>query len=172
MDLKDIIDTFGVQDLVPMYPRPTSTLPYLIVDSTFIENELIDVPSPSTVSSLLESSSVPPRVKASKKRKISEDLTPQMEVMDLNNFKFDEVILRDVVVLDTLMTYFDKGIFGQPELKRDFYHHFRSNFEWARVRESCLCEGQSNRKLIVDRLIEVNLCTSRFTPCFTLVIFL
>lgn len=35
----------------------------------------------------------------------------------MDDFEFDKVILRNIMVLDTLMTYFDKGIFGRPELK-------------------------------------------------------
>lgn len=35
----------------------------------------------------------------------------------MDDFEFDKVILRNIMVLDTLMTYFDKGIVGQPELK-------------------------------------------------------
>lgn len=33
--------------------------------------------------------------------------TPQIHAMDLDNFEFDEVILRDAIVLNTSMNYFD-----------------------------------------------------------------
>lgn len=39
------------------------------------------------------------------KRKAIQDRTPKIEAMDLDNFEFDEVIIRDVVVMDTLVTF-------------------------------------------------------------------
>lgn len=41
--------------------------------------------------------------------------------MDLDDFEFDKVILKDVVVLKISVTYFDDGIFGWPELIHDLY---------------------------------------------------
>lgn len=32
--------------------------------------------------------------------------------MDLENFKFNKVILRDIMVLNNSVTYFDEGVFG------------------------------------------------------------
>lgn len=61
--------------------------------------------------------------------------------MDLNNFEFDKVVLRDVVVLETPMMYFKEDIFGQHELKRKLYHHFDSDAKWTRVKEAHKLEG-------------------------------
>lgn len=55
--------------------------------------------------------------------------------MDLDEFKFDEFVLRDTMILDTSMTYFNEGIFGQPKLKKDLYHHFGSDAEQNKVKE-------------------------------------
>lgn len=63
-------------------------------------------------------SSLSPITKVFKKRKVIEHPTPKIEAMDLDDFEFDKVILRDVVVLDTLVTYFNEGIFEQPGLKK------------------------------------------------------
>lgn len=61
------------------------------------------------------------------------------------------------MVLNTLVTYFNEGIFGQPYLKRDIYHHFGSDFERSRVREAIKVEGGSNKEVMEDHLIEVSL---------------
>lgn len=42
----------------------------------------------------------------------------------MDNFEFDEVILKNVAGLDTLVTYFNKGIFRPTDLKRDLFHYF------------------------------------------------
>lgn len=76
--------------------------------------------------------------------------------MDLDGFKFDKFIIRDIMVLDTSIAYFDEGMFGRLELKRDIYHHFRSYVEWTKVREACRSKGGSNGELMVDYLMEVN----------------
>lgn len=47
--------------------------------------------------------------------------------MDLDAFEFDEVILREVMVQNTSMTYFDKGVFRWLQLKRNLDHHFGSD---------------------------------------------
>lgn len=74
--------------------------------------------------------------------------------MELDEFEFDEIVLRDIV--DTRVTYFDDGVFGQPKLKRDLYHHFGSDTKWARVKEAHKSNRGSNGELMADRLIEVN----------------
>lgn len=113
-------------------------------------------PPPPKVLNLLSSSSLPPRAKVSKKRKVDGTLIPQIQAIDLDDFEFDEVILREVIVINTPRTYFDEGVFGQPELKGDLYHHFGNDIEWARVKEARKGEGASNGKVIVDRLIEMS----------------
>lgn len=45
-----------------------------------------------------------------------ETLTPTIQAINLDDFEFDEVILKDTVVLNTLITYFDKGIFRRADL--------------------------------------------------------
>lgn len=90
--------------------------------------------------------------------------------MDLD-FEFIEVVLRDNMVLNTLMTYFDGGIFWKFQMKINLHYHFTSDTEWTRVKKACKLEGGSNGELMDDRLIEMNLCISRFIPHFTIVIF-
>lgn len=46
--------------------------------------------------------------------------------MDLDDFKFDEVILKDALVINILMTNFYKVFFGRPDLMRDLFNHFKS----------------------------------------------
>lgn len=58
VDLKDLIDTSNVHDLVPMYPRPTPTSSFLKEDFSPMDDELIEVhPLISMVSALPTSSS-------------------------------------------------------------------------------------------------------------------
>lgn len=64
------------------------------------------------VSDRLSFSSLPFISRVIKKWKVVDESTPSMEVIDLLDFKFGEVFLRDYVVMDTLVTYFDEGIFG------------------------------------------------------------
>lgn len=80
-----------------------------------------------------------------------------MEAIDLDDFEFNEVILRDVVVLDILITYFNEGIFGQTNLKKDIFHHFGTDIERSRVKVARRSDGGSNIELIVDRMIDVSL---------------
>lgn len=47
--------------------------------------------------------------------------------MDMDDCEDDEVILKYVMVLNILVTYFDEGIFKWPDLIRDFYHHLGRN---------------------------------------------
>lgn len=47
--------------------------------------------------------------------------------MVLDDLEFDEVILKYVMVLDTLMTFFNEIMFGCPKLKSDLYHHIYSD---------------------------------------------
>lgn len=49
--------------------------------------------------------------------------------MDFDNFEFDEVILKDSMVLNTIMTYFDEGILVWRDLIRDLYNYFESDVE-------------------------------------------
>lgn len=102
-----MIDTSSVQELVPMYPWPTPTLPSLTEDSVPLDEEMIKVPLPVMMSSMPSVSSQPPNDEAFKKRKANEDLTPQIEVMDLDDFEFDKVVLMNMMVLNTPMTYFE-----------------------------------------------------------------
>lgn len=107
----DLIATSSVHDLVPTYPRPTLTLPSLIEDFAPLDDEPFEVPLPPMVSSLPSSSSLSPRANVSKKRKRGEDPTPQIQAIDLEDFEFDEVIMRDAIEQNTSMTYFDEGMF-------------------------------------------------------------
>lgn len=56
--------------------------------------------------------------------------------MNLDGFEFDKVILKNLIVLNTLIIYFDEGIFGQVDLMKGLFNHFGSDSEWARVRET------------------------------------
>lgn len=94
-----------------MHPRPTPTSPSLTRDFVLL-NEPVKMPHPPTTPIIPNSSSFPHRIKAIKNRKFVEDPIPEFEAMDLDDFKFDKVVLRDDMVLDTLVTYFDEGIFG------------------------------------------------------------
>lgn len=77
--------------------------------------------------------------------------------MYLDDFEFDEVMIKDVVVLDTSITNFNEGVFGKSNLKKDLYHHFGSVVESSRVRKALKVEGGSNEELMVNFLIKVNL---------------
>lgn len=94
------------------------------------------MPLPPMMSSMPRFSSLPPRTKVIKKRKIDEDPTLQIESIDLDDFKFDKDNLKDVMVLNTLVSYFDEGIFGHLELKWDLYHYFKSDVKQTRVRKA------------------------------------
>lgn len=63
----------------------------------------------------------------SKKRKHVEPCSSLIEAMDMDDCEDDEVILKYVMVLNILVTYFDEGIFKWPDLIRDFYHHLGRN---------------------------------------------
>lgn len=117
-----------------MYPRLTPTLPSFIGDSALLDEPIDVLLLP--MASDRPSSSLPLKNKAIKKRKVIEDLTLKIETMDLEKFEFNEVVLRDVVVLYTLVTYFDEGIFRWPKLKRDFYHHIGSDAKRTRIKET------------------------------------
>lgn len=121
-------------DLVHTYPWFTPTMPSLTGDSIHINDEPIEAPPLSMISSMPISSSLTPKAEALKKRKESDDLTPQSEAIDQDEFEFEKVVLRDAVVLDTLVTYFDEGVFGKLQLKRDIYYHFVSDVEWVMAR--------------------------------------
>lgn len=54
------------------------------------------------------------------------------------------------------MTYFDEGIFGWLELKRDIYHHFKSDGEQVKVRKARKLGGGSNGELMANRLTKVS----------------
>lgn len=49
---------------------------------------------------------------SSKKTKLGETSIPRMQAMDLDDFKFNDIVLKDAMVLNTLVTYFNEGIFG------------------------------------------------------------
>lgn len=44
VDLEDLIDTLGVCDLKPTYPRVVHTFPSQTEDLVYLEDELIEVP--------------------------------------------------------------------------------------------------------------------------------
>lgn len=58
------------------------------------------------MSDLSGSSLILARSEIAKDKKRVEEYTPDIKVMDLYNFEFDEIILKDVVVLNTPVTYF------------------------------------------------------------------
>lgn len=86
-----------------------------------------------------------------------EEYTLDIKYIDLNDFEFDEIILRDAMVLNTLVTYFKEGIFGKTDLKKNLYHHFRSYAERSKVRKARKLGGGSNGELMAYHLIEVSL---------------
>lgn len=49
--------------------------------------------------------------------------------MELDDFKISKAVLKDVQVDTTTMTYFDGGVFKQPNHVGDFYNHFSSDLE-------------------------------------------
>lgn len=59
-------------------------------------------PPPIMVLSIPSLSSLPPWAKISKKRKVGETSTPQMQVMDLDALEFEEVVLRKAIVFKHL----------------------------------------------------------------------
>lgn len=58
------------------------------------------------------SSTIPPHATTFKKRKNMEPSTSPTHAIDLDDFEFDEVILKNIMVLNTLVIYFDERIFG------------------------------------------------------------
>lgn len=89
-------------------------MPLRTKDSIHQDNEPIEVP-PSTsinLSRIPSLSALLPFTEASKKRKQIELLTSPIQAMNLDDFEFEEVILKDTVVLNTHITYFDEGFFG------------------------------------------------------------
>lgn len=67
-----------------------------------------------------------------------------MQVMDLDDFKFDEVIPKNIVVLNILITYIEEGVFDWPNLINDLFNHFECDSKWARVRKAPKREEDSN----------------------------
>lgn len=84
------------------------------------------------------------------KRKAREEYTLGMEAMDMDNFGFEEVILKYVVVLDTPVTYFSDMIFGKTNLKRDLFQHFGTDTEMSQVRAARRRKGGLNAKSVAD----------------------
>lgn len=76
--------------------------------------------------------------------------------MELDDFKISKAVLKDVQVDTTTMTYFDGGVFKQPNHVGDFYNHFSSDLEWASVREACREQGMSHRKMVANFRFEVS----------------
>lgn len=129
---EDIIDTFGVYDLVPTYLRSIQTLPFPIEDSAQLDDKPIEVPIPFTKvlslpSSSFLASSLASCVEILKKRKMGKTSTPQMQSMDIDDFEFEEVILKDTVVINTQVTYFEESVFGWPDIKKNIFNHFESD---------------------------------------------
>lgn len=56
--------------------------------------------------------------------------------MDLDNFEFDDIVLKDAVVINTLVTYFNDDIFGRPNLIRNIFNHFGNDAERYSQRNS------------------------------------
>lgn len=75
--------------------------------------------------------------------------------MDLDDFEFHEVVLRDVWIKNTLMTYFDEGIFKRPDLQHDLYNHFCYDAEWAKIKATDKEQGVSYEEMMGDHLLEV-----------------
>lgn len=75
--------------------------------------------------------------------------------MDLDDFKSDEVILNDDVMWDTLIAYFDEGVFKWLNLMTSFFSYFESDTKQTKVREAGKREIAFNKKMIVERLIKV-----------------
>lgn len=69
-----------------------------------------------------------------KKRKFGEEYTPSIEAMDMDEFEFDKVILKDSVLFDTSVMYFSDRIFGRKDLKRNLFQHFGTNIERSQIR--------------------------------------
>lgn len=91
--------------------------------------------------------------------------------MDLDDFEFNKVILKNIMVLNTLVTYFDKGVFGRPKLMRDLYNYFGSDVERVRVKEAHKEKNAFNEDIMVDLLLMVNsypFSTLLFYPAYIL----
>lgn len=84
----------------------------------------------------------------------------------MDDFEFDEVVLKDAVVIDTLVTYFSEGILGKTNLKIDLFQHFDAGIERLRVRVASRSEGGTNRELIAYRIFEVNFLTLLLSNIF------
>lgn len=131
IDLEDLIAMSGVCDLKPTMPRVILTSPSWTKDSGCLMMSLIKfllLPPVHIVWPLL--------LRFLKKRKLSETSSSHIKAIDLDDFKFDEVILKDVMVLNSLITYFDEGNFGWSNLIRDLYSSFGSEVEQAKVKEA------------------------------------
>lgn len=165
LDIENLIDTYSVCNLKPTYPWVIITLPFQIDDCVRLDDEPIKVPPPPIiVLSIPISSSLPPLIESSKKRKVLETSTHQMSTINLDDFKFDEVVLKDVMVINTLITYFDEGIFGRLDLIRDLFNHFGSDTKRARVREAHRSERASKGVMMANRLIDVSNKLHDFHP--------
>lgn len=129
----------------------------------------VEVPPPplTGLSSIPNSYALPPLAITSKKRKRGETSTSPIQAIDLDDFKFEKFILKEVMMLNTLIIYFNKGIFKRPELIWDLYSHFGSDVEQASIKEARREKNASNGEMMVDRLLEVNsysFSTSLFYP--------
>lgn len=105
---------FTIWGLSSPYPRAIPTLPSQSENSAHLGNEYTKFPS-SIIdqSSILSSPAFPPISMTSKRGKNVEPFSPLI-VMNMDDFKFDKVIINNAVVLDTLVTYFDEVAFGGP----------------------------------------------------------
>lgn len=123
--IDDLIDISSVRNLELIYLWVIIMLPYQRDYCVRFDDEPIKVPHlPKTISSISSSFSLPHLIKTSKKRKVGEISTPQIQAMDLDDFKFDKFIFQDTIVINTLVTCFYEGFLGCLDLMRDLFNHF------------------------------------------------
>lgn len=67
-------------------------------------------------------------------------------MLHLDTHRVDDVKLKNIQVESTLVTIFEDGVFGKPEVLLNVYHHFKSELEWVWneevVKEFELTEGE------------------------------
>lgn len=157
VDFKDLIDMSHAPNLEHIIWRIGQTSPLWTENSVCSDDAPVKDPPfvPLDLPCIPSSYTLPPCAATSKKRKNVKTSTSSIHAMDLDDFELDEVILKDDVVLNNPIFYFDKGVFGWLELKRDLYSHFKSDAKQTRVREARRVSQASNGEMMADGLLEV-----------------
>lgn len=81
--------------------------------------------------------------------------TEPILILHPNTRRVDDVNLKKIQIESILITIFEEGVFGKPEVLLDVYHHFRGERELPWIQTAIKKFGLTHSKIVASRMLEI-----------------